>query len=60
MKAELAKLKRTTIPPRGMLPISVPGCVDGWSELHKKFGKLPLGDDLAPAISICRGRLPGH
>ena len=40
MKAELAKLKRETIPPTGMLPISVPGTVDGWAELHKRFGKL--------------------
>src|SRR2546423_2325013 len=46
MKAELTKLKRATIPPRGMLPISVPGTVDAWSELHKKFGKLKLSDDL--------------
>ncbi|MCH8242773.1 MAG: gamma-glutamyltransferase, partial [Planctomycetes bacterium] len=29
------------IPPIGPLPISVPGCVDGWFALHKKFGKLP-------------------
>ena len=49
MKAELVKLKRDHIPPRGMLPISVPGCVDAWAELHKKFGKLKLADDLAPA-----------
>src|SRR5437762_11059268 len=49
MKAELDKLGRKTIPPRGMLPISVPGTVDAWSELHKKFGKLNLSDDLAPA-----------
>jgi gamma-glutamyltranspeptidase / glutathione hydrolase len=49
MKAELAKLKRETIPPTGMLPISVPGTVDAWAELHKKFGKLKLADDLAPA-----------
>jgi gamma-glutamyltranspeptidase / glutathione hydrolase len=49
MKAELDKLHRKTIPPRGMLPISVPGTVDAWSELHKKFGKLTLSDDLAPA-----------
>src|SRR5256886_5983227 len=49
MKAELDKLHRKTIPPRGMLPISVPGTVDAWSELHKKFGKLKLSDDLAPA-----------
>src|SRR5512137_2375869 len=38
MQAELAKLGRTTIPSRGVLPISVPGCVDGWFELHGKFG----------------------
>src|SRR6266487_6708376 len=50
MKAELDKLSGKTIPPQGMLPISVPGCVDAWAELHKKFGKLKLSDDLAPAI----------
>src|ERR1700730_16649689 len=50
MKAELDKLTRKMIPPRGMLPISVPGTVDAWAELHKKFGKLKLSDDLAPAI----------
>src|SRR5438105_7446629 len=50
MKTELAKLHRETIPPLGMLPISVPGCVDAWAELHKKFGKLSLGDDLSGTI----------
>src|SRR2546427_2425420 len=50
MKAELTKLDRQAIPPLGMLPISVPGTVDAWAELHKKFGKLKLSDDLAPAI----------
>jgi gamma-glutamyltranspeptidase / glutathione hydrolase len=50
MKSELAKLHRETIPPLGMLPISVPGTVDAWAELHKKFGKLKLSDDLAPAV----------
>ena len=58
MKAELAKLKRATIPPRGMLPISVPGCVDGWAELHKKFGKLSLGDDLSGAIHYAEEGFP--
>jgi gamma-glutamyltranspeptidase/glutathione hydrolase len=50
MRAELDKLHRKTIPPFGMLPISVPGTVDAWSELHKKFGKLKFADDLTPAI----------
>jgi gamma-glutamyltranspeptidase/glutathione hydrolase len=58
MKAELVKLHRETIPPTGMLPISVPGCVDAWAELHKKFGKLKLSDDLAPAIRYAEEGFP--
>jgi gamma-glutamyltranspeptidase/glutathione hydrolase len=58
MKAELAELHRQTIPPLGMLPISVPGCVDAWAELHKKFGKLKLSDDLAPAIRYAEEGFP--
>src|SRR5437870_4974257 len=34
----------------GMVCTSVPGAVDAWAELHEKFGKLKLSDDLAPAI----------
>src|SRR5919109_2192814 len=58
MKAELDKLKRKTIPPIGMLPISVPGCVDAWAGLHKKFGRLKLSDDLAPAIHYAEEGFP--
>jgi gamma-glutamyltranspeptidase / glutathione hydrolase len=58
MKSEVAKLHRETIPPHGMLPISVPGCVDAWAELHKKFGKLKLSDDLAPAIRYAEEGFP--
>jgi gamma-glutamyltranspeptidase/glutathione hydrolase len=58
MKAELAKAKRETIPSTGMLPISVPGAVDGWAELHKKFGKLSLGEDLSGAIRYAEEGFP--
>jgi len=58
MKAELAKLHRETISPTGMLPISVPGTVDAWAELHKKFGKLKFSDDLAPAIRYAEEGFP--
>jgi gamma-glutamyltranspeptidase / glutathione hydrolase len=58
MKAELAKLHRETIPPVGMLPISVPGTVDAWAELHKRFGKLNLSDDLAPAVQYAEQGFP--
>ena len=39
---EFRKLELTRVPPYGVLPISVPGCVDGWFELHEKFGKLDM------------------
>ncbi len=58
LMAELAKLGRDTIPPRGFLPISVPGAVDGWFELHGRFGKLPMADVLAPAIRYAREGFP--
>src|SRR6476659_4809876 len=58
MSAELDKLHRKTIPPRGMLPISVPGTVDAWNELHKKFGKLKFSDDLAPAVKYAEEGFP--
>ncbi|HME88467.1 MAG TPA: gamma-glutamyltransferase [Chthoniobacterales bacterium] len=58
MKVELDKLNRKTIPPTGTLPISTPGCVDAWAELHKKFGKLKFADDLAPAIRYAEEGFP--
>jgi len=38
------------IPFHGPLSVSVPGCVDGWFELHEKFGKLPMEKILRPAV----------
>ncbi|MEC9091268.1 MAG: gamma-glutamyltransferase, partial [Planctomycetota bacterium] len=52
------KKKLTQIPSLGMLPISVPGCVDGWFEIHAKFGKLPMKEVLAPAIAYCEDGFP--
>ena len=46
------------IPSHGPLPVSVPGCVDGWFELHKKFGKLPMQEILNPAIQYAREGFP--
>lgn len=39
------------VPSHGPLSVSVPGCVDGWFELNKKFGKLPMREILKPAIN---------
>lgn len=48
----------TKIPPHGPLPVSVPGCVDGWFEMHQKFGKLPMSAILSPAIGYARNGFP--
>lgn len=58
LQAELRRLGRKTIPPRGFLPISVPGAVDGWFELHRRFGTLPMSKVLAPAIRYAREGFP--
>lgn len=46
------------IPAYGPLPVSVPGCVDGWFELHKKFGTKEMEEILQPAISYAREGFP--
>jgi len=46
------------IPSTGPLPVSVPGCVDGWFELNKKFGKLQIKQLLAPAIRYAKEGFP--
>ena len=35
-----------------------PGCVEGGSELHKRFGKLPMNTLLAPAIKYASEGFP--
>lgn len=46
------------IPRYGPLPISVPGCVDGWFALHARFGTLPMRDILAPTVQYAREGFP--
>ena len=53
---EERKMKK--IPSYGPLPVSVPGAVDGWFELHKKFGSKPMTEILAPAIDYAKKGFP--
>jgi gamma-glutamyltranspeptidase/glutathione hydrolase len=55
---EFQKRGLRKIPALGVLPVSVPGCVDGWFELHGKFGRLPMSDVLAPAVQYAREGFP--
>ena len=58
LRARLAELGLERIPRYGPLPVTVPGCVDGWFELHARFGVLPMERVLAPAIAYARGGFP--
>jgi len=49
-----------SIPSYGPLPVSVPGAVDGWFELHGRFGQLPMTDILQPTIDYARRGHPVH
>ena len=52
------ELEFEKIPQDGPFPVSVPGCVDGWFELHGKFGSLPMTALLEPAIGYAREGYP--
>jgi gamma-glutamyltranspeptidase / glutathione hydrolase len=54
LRAELDRQGLGRIPPRGPLPVSVPGTVDAWFALHGRFGRLSMRDNLAPAIRYAR------
>ncbi|HQW64761.1 MAG TPA: gamma-glutamyltransferase [Pseudomonadota bacterium] len=56
--AEFQRRGLTEVPPRGPLPVTVPGTVDGWFALHGRFGKLPMKRVLAPAIGYAREGFP--
>lgn len=58
LKAELARLGATRIPTQGLLSVSVPGAVDGWFELHRRFGRLPMRDVMAPSIRYAEEGFP--
>ena len=52
------KMGMTKIPSHGPLPVSVPGAVDGWFELHEKFGSKTMMEILAPAIDYAKNGFP--
>jgi gamma-glutamyltranspeptidase / glutathione hydrolase len=42
----------------GIHSVTVPGCVDGWEKMHKRFGKLPWRDLFKPAIYYAENGFP--
>ena len=59
LKIEYFKSKNLkSIPPYGPLPVSVPGCVDGWFSLNKRFGKKQMKELLIPTIKYAENGFP--
>ena len=54
----LRKSGVTTMPQTGIHSVTIPGAVAAWSKLSERFGVLPLGDVLAPAIQIAEEGFP--
>jgi len=58
-KAEAGQVSEAgQIPSWGSLPISVPGAVDGWFEMHERFGSRSMRDILGPTIDYARNGHP--
>ena len=49
---------RTTIPEIGWDSVTVPGAVDAWVQLSRKFGALPFGDLFEPALRCAAEGFP--
>ncbi len=64
LKAKIAKLPRAardedgTVPDWGSASITIPGAVDGWFQLHSRFGRLKMEQILGPAIGYAQMGFP--
>ena len=56
--AFLAGRGETTMPLAGIHAVTVPGAVDGWAQLHKRFGNLPWDRLFASAIAYADRGFP--
>ncbi|HLK65971.1 MAG TPA: gamma-glutamyltransferase [Bryobacteraceae bacterium] len=56
----LAKQGITRMPGAGIHSVTVPGAVEGWSQMHKRFGKLPWKELFAAAIQFAEQGFPVH
>lgn len=54
----LRRAGHATLPTHGWLPVTVPGVIQLWGDMHARFGRLPLAQILAPAIAYAEGGAP--
>ncbi len=48
----------TAIAPQSIHAVTVPGAVDGWDQLLKRYGTISLADALEPAIRLAEAGVP--
>jgi gamma-glutamyltranspeptidase/glutathione hydrolase len=46
------------MPGRGIYSVTVPGCVDGWEKLHRRYGRLAWKDLFTPSIYLATNGFP--
>jgi gamma-glutamyltranspeptidase/glutathione hydrolase len=54
----LAKQGIKTMPQSGIYSFTVPGAVEGWEQIHKRYGKLPWKDLFQSAIAYAEKGFP--
>ena len=52
--AEFRRQQLDSIPNLGPLAVSVPGTVDGWFQIHERYGRLPMSEVLQTAVDYAR------
>ncbi len=55
---ELNEIDEDRIPPSSLLSVSVPGAVDGWFEMHGRFGDLPMSELMKPSVHYAENGFP--
>ena len=45
------------MPQEGIQSVTVPGCVDGWAKLHKRFGRTAVEGPVPAGYILCRARV---
>ena len=51
---EFRRQQLDRIPNLGPLAVSVPGAVDGWFQIHERFGRMPIKELLQPTVDYAR------
>ena len=54
----LRKAGYQTMPTKGINSVTVPGAVDGWAQMHRRYGKLPWKDLFQSAILYAEQGFP--